>query len=79
MTLAYASADHFQDPPSLARIHADRIHDYRFHVHVKRYELNTLPQDSVDLKRWLMQRFEEKEEYLAQLKKQWSISHCFEE
>lgn len=70
-TIAYGQHERlFQKPPSfwqsLSRPKLD--HDWRFFVHVDRYELDQLPFEDDQLALWLESRWVEKGERLEQLR-----------
>lgn len=62
MTIAYAHGNSFMDGPSiwetLSRLELNE--EYRFHVHVERFDLHTLPLTEEGLARWLEGRWIEK-------------------
>lgn len=74
LTIAYASPGKFQDAPSLLRIHSCSLEEYKFHVHVKRYEMDEVPVDELALKQWVMDRFVEKEYILAKQQETWGLA-----
>ncbi|EJT81231.1 hypothetical protein GGTG_01215 [Gaeumannomyces tritici R3-111a-1] len=45
---------------------------FRFHVHVRRFPIEQLPQTDEDLARWLEQRWVEKGEWLEGLRQEWT-------
>lgn len=61
----------FQDAPSFLRIHSGPLYDYNFHVHVKRYLISDLPRSEIELKKWVMDRFADKNKYLSSVEKHW--------
>ncbi|KFG86561.1 1-acylglycerol-3-phosphate acyltransferase [Metarhizium anisopliae] len=49
-------------------------HRYKFHVHARRFSLETLPESDEDLAQWLEQRWVEKGEWLESLKQTWATT-----
>ncbi|EFY86832.1 hypothetical protein J3459_017336 [Metarhizium acridum] len=49
-------------------------HHYKFHVHARRFSLETLPESDEDLAQWLEQRWVEKGEWLESLKQTWAAT-----
>jgi len=63
----------FGEAPSLLRIHLAPIDDeYQIHIHVKRYPMDSLPQDDAGLQKWLYDRWVEKDKLMGHLKDQWT-------
>jgi lysophosphatidic acid acyltransferase/lysophosphatidylinositol acyltransferase len=48
---------------------------YKFHVHIKRFNISELPFDSLELKKWVIERFVEKEKYLDELQIKWGFKY----
>lgn len=80
VTLAYAYGNRFMLAPtmweSLARGKLSVAAEeggagYRFHVHVKRYELAQMPVKETELAEWLEQRWMEKGDWLEEKQKEW--------
>lgn len=44
----------------------------RFHVHVRRFPLNDLPDTDAELAKWLEQRWVEKGEWLDKTRERWA-------
>jgi lysophosphatidic acid acyltransferase/lysophosphatidylinositol acyltransferase len=57
------------------RILSRSLDKYQFHVHIKRYNISDLPLDSLSLKKWVIERFVEKEKYLDNLQIKWGFKH----
>lgn len=72
VTIAYAEDNLFMSPPSFFHTvyRSDLQGKYRFHAHVRRFELDSLPGNDKELAQWLEKRWMEKGERLALLKKQ---------
>jgi lysocardiolipin and lysophospholipid acyltransferase len=49
-------------------------HVQSFHLHLKRYEMPTLPESETDLSAWLVQRFREKDSLLERFRRSGSLS-----
>jgi len=45
---------------------------YKFHVHVRRYDIDELPRGTQELNAWLLDRWVEKDQYLEGLKRDWA-------
>ena len=76
MTIAYQRGAEFMAAPdmldSLILGKLSQRHKYRFHVHVRRFELRDLPETDLELAKWLEQRWLEKGEWLAEQKERWA-------
>ncbi|GAB7347920.1 hypothetical protein MBLNU459_g5436t2 [Dothideomycetes sp. NU459] len=72
ITIAYADDRIFMSPPSFFETiyHSNLKSRYRLHAHVRRFELESLPESSNDLAQWLEERWMEKGVKLGVLKKQ---------
>lgn len=74
-TISYQHGDKFQEAPtmwdtlSLPGL-SDRL-GYRFHVHARRYPIETLPEKDEDLATWLEQRWVEKGDLLEAQRLAW--------
>lgn len=73
LTLAYQGPRGFGQAPDLLTINSltQLSPKYRFHIHVRRWNLNELPEDENELKNWIETVWEEKDEILEGLKKDW--------
>jgi len=69
LTIAYHPTTEI--PPTLYQIFSlpNISPYYKFHVHVRRYEMKELPDTTEGLNQWLTDRWAEKDEYLGKLKK----------
>ncbi|KAI9595075.1 acyltransferase-domain-containing protein [Syncephalis fuscata] len=76
LTIAYWHCKYgYGHPPSLLRMHSHSMQgEYKFHVHVKRYAIEDLPEDDRGLTTWVHERFLEKDALLDELKASW-IEH----
>lgn len=76
VTIAYQHGDNFMVAPDM--LHTLILgklgvrHKYRFHAHVRRFELIWLPENELDLVEWLERRWVEKGEWLAEQKERWA-------
>lgn len=72
ITIAYAEDNTFMSPPSFFETlyRPDLGGRYRLHAHVRRFALDSLPEDDEQLAQWLEKRWIEKGERLGLLKKQ---------
>ncbi|KAI9016310.1 hypothetical protein CLU79DRAFT_805413 [Phycomyces nitens] len=62
----------FLEAPSMVRLHTRRLSpEYDFHVHVKRFMIDELPEEESELSAWVMERYVEKDRFLASLKDDW--------
>ncbi|TPX38133.1 1-acylglycerol-3-phosphate O-acyltransferase [Synchytrium microbalum] len=62
-----------QHSPSLLRVFAGSLdREYKFHVHVKRYALDSLPTDPEKLTQWAMERYQEKDVLLKGMAESWT-------
>lgn len=58
--------------PSLLRIHSHSLApEWKFHVHVERYNLDDLPRDDEELSNWIIQLWVEKDKRLGEWKNKW--------
>ena len=71
VTIAYAEDDKFMSPPSFFKtvFQPNLAQRYRMYAHVQRYELSSLPETDGEITQWLEERWTEKGERLAKLKK----------
>ncbi|KAH0291394.1 hypothetical protein M436DRAFT_39877 [Aureobasidium namibiae CBS 147.97] len=71
VTIAYAEDDKFMSPPSFFKtvFQPNLSQRYRMYAHVHRYELSSLPETDSEITHWLEERWTEKGERLAKLKK----------
>jgi 1-acyl-sn-glycerol-3-phosphate acyltransferase len=76
VTIAYQKGDHFQVAPSMwdtlsvPGLSADK--GFRFHVHVRRFPLESLPTEDEKLAKWLETRWVEKGEWLEGKRLEWA-------
>ncbi len=64
---------YFGEAPSLLRIHLAPLGgEYKIHVHVKRYPMDSLPTDDAGLQKWLFDRWVEKDNLMTHLREQWT-------
>jgi len=75
-TIAYAHPSQntvgFGDIPDMVRVHSTVLSpEYGFHVHVRRYAIDSLPTDDESLTEWIRNRFAEKDQFLESLKDKW--------
>lgn len=77
LTIAYQHGDKWQVAPamwetmSVPNLSLGK-QGYRFHVHVRRFPLEELPETDSELAKWLEKRWVEKGEWLEELRKSWS-------
>ncbi|RKP09830.1 hypothetical protein THASP1DRAFT_13736, partial [Thamnocephalis sphaerospora] len=73
-TIAYQHSKRgFGVSPSLLRVHSHSLRgEYRFHVHVRRYAIDDLPNDDEELAKWVHQTYREKDALLEDLKTNWT-------
>ncbi|KAI6353297.1 hypothetical protein MCOR25_009051 [Pyricularia grisea] len=69
----------FWDTLSVPGLSAPGPHGFRFHVHVRRFPIEELPQSDADLARWLEQRWVDKGEWLEGLRQRWAEEEKDEE
>lgn len=63
----------FGVPPDLVRVHTGRLSpEYKFHVHVRRYQIDDLPTDDEKLSEWVVQKYVEKDAFLEKMKDSWT-------
>lgn len=76
MTLAYSKAGEkgFMNAPTIWESFAlaRASPPWRFHVHVRRFELNELPEDDEGLRMWLEGRWAEKSRILQGMEREWT-------
>ncbi|KAF9178338.1 hypothetical protein BGZ50_007817 [Haplosporangium sp. Z 11] len=69
----YHKTKGFGVPPDLVRVHTGQLSpEYKFHVHVKRYQIEDLPMDEEKLSEWVVQKYVEKDAFLEQMKESWT-------
>ncbi|CAO3566497.1 hypothetical protein BGZ70_000960 [Mortierella alpina] len=69
----YHQTKGFGVPPDLVRVHTGQLSpEYKFHVHVRRYQLDDLPEDEEKLSEWVVQKYVEKDAFLEQMKENWT-------
>ncbi|KAF9210349.1 hypothetical protein BGZ59_009543 [Podila verticillata] len=69
----YHKTKGFGVAPDLVRVHTGQLSpEYKFHVHVKRYNLDDLPKDEEKLSEWVIQKYVEKDAFLEQMKQNWT-------
>lgn len=79
LTIIHNSKRAFQDAPSLVRIHSRSLSpEYQFHIHVKKYWLDDLPDSEDGIRKWVMDRFLEKDAYLAEKEVEWQLQNNHE-
>jgi hypothetical protein len=71
ITIAYAEDDKFMSPPSFFKtvFQPNLAQRYRMYAYVRRFELSSLPEAENEIIQWLEDRWVEKGERLADLKK----------
>ncbi|KHN98536.1 1-acylglycerol-3-phosphate acyltransferase [Metarhizium album ARSEF 1941] len=78
LTIAYQCGGVFHEAPrmwdTLSVPDLSTKHRFRFHIHVRRFPLETLPESDQGLAQWLEQRWAEKGEWLESLKQAWSAT-----
>lgn len=76
VTIAYQHGDDFMVAPNMLQTlilgKLSKRHKYRFHVHVRRFELIWLPENELDLAEWLERRWLAKGDWLAEQKGRWA-------
>lgn len=74
-TIAYQHGDRFQKAPSMWNtLSMPRLSEqagFKFHVHARRFPIESLPQCDGDLAKWLEQRWLEKGEWLEVQRQEW--------
>ncbi|CEG80807.1 hypothetical protein RMATCC62417_15090 [Rhizopus microsporus] len=62
-----------QSAPSMVRVHARSLWpEYEFHVHVRRFAIENIPRDEIELGHWLRQLWVEKDQFLSGLHDNWA-------
>lgn len=57
----------------MVRVHVRELGDeYEFHVNVRRYPIEELPNDDEQLAAWLRQRYVEKDQLLTRMRERWT-------
>ena len=76
LTIAYQQHDKFRQAPSmwdsLTLPNLTDTHGYKFHIHAKRFPIETLPETDDELAKWLELRWIEKGEWLEAKREEWS-------
>ncbi|KAA8564749.1 hypothetical protein EYC84_011637 [Monilinia fructicola] len=76
MTIAYSKHNKWHEAPtiweSLSCGDLSGKRGYKFHVEVKRFPLDELPESDAGLAKWLETRWIEKGEYLEEKREEWS-------
>ncbi|CRJ86180.1 hypothetical protein BN1723_000088 [Verticillium longisporum] len=78
LTIAYQHGDEWHAEPTIWDTLSvpglsDRL-GYRFHVHVRRFPLESLPEKDEDLAKWLEERWVEKGEWLEEKRVEWAAT-----
>lgn len=74
LTLCYlhTPTNTIQKAPDMIRLHTHAFEEeYKFHVHVRRYEMRELPVGGEEMKRWLVERFMEKDLFISRMSEKW--------
>jgi len=59
--------------PSIPRIFMGRIDTgYRFHVHIKRIPISSIPEDDEEITKWCVKLYKEKNDFLEEMKHNWT-------
>ncbi|ORY05421.1 1-acylglycerol-3-phosphate acyltransferase [Basidiobolus meristosporus CBS 931.73] len=75
LTLAYWNKVRgFCAAPGMVGVHTQCLDDYKFHVHIRRFLISELPEDEEKLSEWVRQIYQEKDDYLDELKTNWEAS-----
>ncbi|KAJ1551000.1 hypothetical protein HK096_003742 [Nowakowskiella sp. JEL0078] len=73
LTIAYShNTEGFQAYPHVVRLHTGALKEYNFHIHMRRFLIEDIPQDDEELSKWLIKRWEEKDQILQQLRENWT-------
>ncbi|KAI7886082.1 acyltransferase-domain-containing protein [Lichtheimia hyalospora FSU 10163] len=63
----------FNVAPDMVRVHVRELGDeYEFHVNVRRYPIEELPNEDEQLAAWLRQRYVEKDQLLTRMRESWT-------
>ncbi|KAF8937697.1 hypothetical protein EDD21DRAFT_367480 [Dissophora ornata] len=69
----YHKTKGFGVPPDLVRVHSAQLSpEYKFHVHVRRYNIDDLPKDDDKLSEWVVEKYVEKDAFLEKMKESWT-------
>jgi len=59
--------------PSIPRIFMGRVDNgYRFHVHIKRIPISSIPEEDEEITKWCIQLYKEKNDFLEEMKHNWT-------
>jgi len=59
--------------PSIPRIFMGRIDTgYRFHIHIKRIPISSIPDDDEEITKWCINLYKEKNDFLEEMKHNWT-------
>ena len=76
MTIAYSHQNNFMEPPTIWETLScgglSEKRGYRFHVDVKRFPLDELPETDEGLAKWLEKRWLEKGQFLESKRAEWT-------
>jgi 1-acyl-sn-glycerol-3-phosphate acyltransferase len=76
MTIAYSRGNKFLEAPTiwdtLSLPGLSEQQGFKFHVHARRFELNSLPDNDAELAKWLEERWIEKGEWLEGKREEWA-------
>ncbi|KAG7143305.1 Lysocardiolipin acyltransferase 1 like protein [Verticillium longisporum] len=80
LTIAYQHGDEWHAEPTMWDTLSvpglsDRL-GYHFHVHVRRFPLESLPEKDEDLAKWLEERWVEKGEWLEEKRVEWAATEA---
>ncbi|ORX51053.1 hypothetical protein BCR36DRAFT_288947, partial [Piromyces finnis] len=72
-TLAYRHKEKgFGVLPSIATILSSDLSDYQFHIHIRRFPIESIPTDDEGIYQWAINLYQEKDNFLEELKNNWT-------
>lgn len=75
-TLVYYNLDEkkIQRPPTPVETHSygDLSRHYKFHIHVRRFAIDEIPEEEEAVTQWLEQRWKDKDEVLEAMSREWT-------
>ncbi len=72
-TLAYSHKEKgFGVLPSISTILSQDISDYQFHIHIRRFSIESIPESDEEIYKWAIDLFQYKDNLLEKLKQNWT-------
>ncbi|OLL26518.1 putative 1-acyl-sn-glycerol-3-phosphate acyltransferase 5 [Neolecta irregularis DAH-3] len=73
VTIAYSRGSEFQKSPLMSEIlYGAHLPSWKFHIHTRRYSMESVPLTDKELETWLTERWVEKDRILDEMKENWT-------